>query len=107
MQSLAEHRFERIGSIGLFVIQAGFRKRGGVLKSMANKVPWKIGLLIYLPVTSRPLIFLQKEAVLSPCNQGKKAHKHKLFSLVNVQMALGQTAGCPRVDWAKKFMCSP
>ena len=37
----------------------------------------------------------------------KKAHKHKLFALVNVQMALGQTAGCPRVNWAKKFMCSP
>ena len=37
----------------------------------------------------------------------KKAHKHKLFALVNVQMALGQTAGCRRVDWAKKFMCSP
>ena len=36
----------------------------------------------------------------------KKAHKHKLFSLVNVQMALGQTAGCPRVNRAKKFMCS-
>ena len=37
----------------------------------------------------------------------KKAHKHKLFALVNVQMALGQTAGCPRVIRAKKFMCSP
>ena len=37
----------------------------------------------------------------------KKAHKHKLFALVNVQMALGQTAGCPRVNLAKKFMCSP
>ena len=37
----------------------------------------------------------------------KKAHKHKLFALVNGQMALGQTAGCPRVDRAKKFMCSP
>ena len=36
----------------------------------------------------------------------KKAHKHKLFALVNVQMALGQTAGCPRVNRAKKFMCS-
>ena len=31
----------------------------------------------------------------------KKAHKHKLFALVNVQMALGQTAGCPRVNRAK------
>ena len=37
----------------------------------------------------------------------KKAHKHKLFALVNVQMAVGQTAGCPRVNRAKKFMCSP
>ena len=37
----------------------------------------------------------------------KKAHKHKLFALVNVQMALGQTAGCPKVNRAKKFMCSP
>ena len=37
----------------------------------------------------------------------KKAHKHKLFALANVQMALGQTTGCPRVNRAKKFMCSP
>ena len=37
----------------------------------------------------------------------KKAHKHKLFALVNVQMALGQTGGCPRVNRAKKFMRSP
>ena len=37
----------------------------------------------------------------------KKAHKHKLFALVHVQMALGQTAGCPRVNRAEKFMCSP
>ena len=37
----------------------------------------------------------------------KKAHKHKLFALVNIEMALGQTAGCPRVNRAKKFMCSP
>ena len=37
----------------------------------------------------------------------EKVHKHKLFALVNVQMALGQTAGCPRVNRAKKFMCSP
>ena len=37
----------------------------------------------------------------------KKTHKHKLFALVNVRMALGQTAGCPRVNRAKKFMCSP
>ena len=44
------------------------RKRGGIQKSMGNKVPWKIGMLISLPVTLRPLIFLQKEAVLSPCN---------------------------------------
>ena len=30
---------------------------------MGNKVPWKIGMLIYLLATSRPLISLQKEAV--------------------------------------------
>ena len=36
----------------------------------------------------------------------KKAHKHKLSALVNVQMSLGQTRGCPRVNRAKKFMCS-
>ena len=30
----------------------------------------------------------------------KEAHEHKLFALVNVQMALGQTAGCPRVNRA-------
>ena len=35
---------------------------------MGNEVPWKTGMLIYLPVTSRPLISLQKEAVSSPCN---------------------------------------
>ena len=32
---------------------------------MGNKDPWKTGMLMYLPVTSRPLIFLQKEAILS------------------------------------------
>ena len=35
---------------------------------MGNKAPWKIGMTINLPVTSRPLISLQKEAVPSPCN---------------------------------------
>ena len=40
--------------------------------------------------------------------RGEKRHINiNLFALVNVQMALGQTAGCPRVNWAKKFMCSP
>ena len=37
----------------------------------------------------------------------EKAHKHKLFALVDAQMALGQTAGCRRVNQARKFMCSP
>ena len=45
-----------------------FRKRRGVQNSMGNIVPWETGMLIYLPATSRPLISLQKEAVLSPCN---------------------------------------
>ena len=50
-----------------FVEKKTIRKRGGVQESMGNKVPWKTGMLFYLPVTSRPLIFPQKEAVLSPC----------------------------------------
>ena len=54
--------------LGLQRHQAHFRKRRGVHNSTGNKVPWKTGTLIYLPVTSRPLIFLQKEAVLSPWN---------------------------------------
>ena len=33
---------------------------GGVPKSTYKKVPWKIGMLIYLPATSRPLLFLRK-----------------------------------------------
>ena len=40
-----------------------------------------------------------------PCQRRagrKKAHKHKLFALVNVQMTLGQAAACPRVSRAKK-----
>ena len=36
----------------------------------------------------------------------KKAHKHKLFALDNFQRALGQTAGCPGVNRAKKFTCA-
>ena len=44
---------------------------------------------------------------LSEVSRRKKAHKHKLFALVNVQMALRQAAGCPRVNRAKQFMCSP
>ena len=49
------------------LIFQSFRKGGGVQKSMGNKVPWKTGMLIYFPVTSWPLISLQKEASLSPC----------------------------------------
>ena len=33
-----------------FPPQKKLRKRGGVQKSMGNKVPWKIGMLIYLPL---------------------------------------------------------
>ena len=53
----------------------------------------------------RAKVFLH--SLSNPYSGRKKAHKHKLFALVNVQMALGQTAGCPRVNRAKKFMCSP
>ena len=40
------------------------RKRGGALKSMGHKVPWKIGMLTWHPVTSWPLIFPQKEIAM-------------------------------------------
>ena len=52
----------------LFTSTFWFRKRWGVQKSMGHKVPWKTGMLIYLPVTSWPLISLQTEVVLWPCN---------------------------------------
>ena len=52
--------------------------------------------------------------VQTPCMESilefdgcRMEHKHKLVALVNVQMPLGQTTGCPRVNRAKKFMCSP
>ena len=48
----------------------------------------------------------QKHCLVISLLSGKKK-AHKLFALVNVQMALGQTAACPRVNRAKKFMCSP
>ena len=32
---------------------------------MGQKVPWKLGMLIYFPVASEPLIFWEKESVLS------------------------------------------
>ena len=62
------HELQGWGLEGWGLGLADFRQRGGVQKSMGNKVPWKTGMLIYLPVTSRPLISLQKEAVSSPCN---------------------------------------
>ena len=37
----------------------------------------------------------------------KKAHKHKLFALVNIQMALGQGLVVPGLTGPKKFMRSP
>ena len=55
-------------NVTLPLTQKLIRKRGGVQKSMGNKVPWKTGVVICHLVTSRPLIFLQKEVVLSPCN---------------------------------------
>ena len=58
----------KITVIKLFSQLTIIRKRGGVQKSMGNKVPWKTGVLNYFPVTLRPLISLQKEAFLSPCN---------------------------------------
>ena len=66
--------------------------------------------------TEARLAFCKKEALKGDFLKGgyaevesgrTEAHKHKLFAQVNVQMALGQTARCPRVNRAKKFMCSP
>ena len=48
--------------------QPPFTKCGGIQKSMGHKVPWKTGMLICHPVTSRPRAFLQKKSVLSHCN---------------------------------------
>ena len=67
---------------------------------------------LHLPSPKKPLTRVSKQVPgvhgKTGLNSGrKKAQKHKLFALVNLQMALGQTAGCPRVNRAKKFMCSP
>ena len=66
------------------------RKHGGVQKSMGNKAPWKTGMLIYDPVTLRPLIFLQKEAFLSPCNFANRPfgslHSFFFLSLTSAPM---------------------
>ena len=51
-------------------------------------------------VVTTVLTYNQRKLHLS---RRKRAHKHKLFALVNVQMALGQRAGCPRVNRAKKL----
>ena len=63
--------------------------RGGIshwaAKSMGNKVPWKTGVMICHPVTSRPLIFPWKEAVLSPCNF---ATTHLTASILNLYLLL-------------------
>ena len=51
---------------GLGLGLSWLRKRGGVRKFLDHKVPLKIGMLIYLLVTSRPLTVLQKEAFYLP-----------------------------------------
>ena len=84
---------------GLFLVGAVNRPRKRQRTNREN--PWTIpGQIGKLPEKSGKSQKRQKSG-------RKKAHKHKLFALVNVQMALGQTAGCPRVKRAKKFMCSP
>ena len=52
-------------------------------------------------------LFLLENVYFCRTTGRKKAHKRKLFALLNVHMALGQTAGCPRANRPKKFMCSP
>ena len=43
------------------IVAIKVRKCGVVQKSKGNKVPWKTGMLMYLPVTSQPPISLQKQ----------------------------------------------
>ena len=50
-----------------------FKRLSGNVEGSRNphvgrRVPWKTGMLLCHLATSRPLIFQQKEAVLSPCN---------------------------------------
>ena len=88
---------------------------GFLLGSRRGKNPWCFGWFsLVFRVVFLGLYLNTKERKIRAGPQittaivwEKKAYKHKLFALVNVQMALGQTAGCPRVNRAKKFMCSP
>ena len=64
------------------------RRRGGVQKSMGHKVPWKTGMLICHPVTSRPLISPQKKkaalAQESPRQtKPKKGQKEKFMNFAH------------------------
>ena len=68
---------------------------------LVGRVPWRSEV----QCKQKDLI-CQRTAKLASGKSGrKKAHKHELFALVNVQMALGQTAGCPRVNRATKSLC--
>ena len=74
-----------------------------------HRIPKHLFFLVFWVSTADFGFFLpgdEEFRIFSWGSGRKKAHKHKLFALVNVRMALGQTAGCPRVNRAKKFMCS-
>ena len=64
-------------------------------------------LLVANPLPPTPVRNLWRIVRVELFSGRKKEYKHELFALVNVQMALEQTAGCPRVNRVKKFMCSP
>ena len=87
-----------LGSHKIFRLQLQFFPRCCVGTKYCNVTPLSYRILSFQNIICNNFV----------SNSGrKKAHKHKLFALVNVQMALGQTAGCPRVNRVKKFMCSP
>ena len=77
----------------------------GILHLQApNLVKWKNSLVSFFGVRMDKVIILLRLLFIFIIVRGrKKAHKHKLFALVNVQMPLGQTAGCPRVNRAKSL----
>ena len=71
---------------------------------MGNKVPWKTGVLISLPVTSRPLISLQKDAVLSPFNL---ATTHLTAYILNGLSPLNFAAHATEDPFATPHFCAP
>ena len=85
-----------LSSSGFYQCCAPTREHLSAPKSRDSLRLRRAGRFLPLPEKSRDFF--------RPQDSGReKAHKHKLFALVNVHMALGQTVGCPRVNRAKKL----